>query len=82
MTPDGRFRRGMRPPLAWQIGRTALLSAVGVGGFIVALLALGFALALVPVALGAGLVAWLAVRLQIWLAGAPAGGPRHLRRPY
>ena len=82
MTADGRFRTPVRAPLASQIGRTALLSAVGVGAFAIALLALGFALALIPIALGAGLVAWLAFRLQVWLAGAPAGGPRSLRRPY
>jgi hypothetical protein len=69
MTPDGRFRSPQRPPgmpLAARIGAWALLVAVGAGAIGVAALALWFALALIPVAVGAALVAWVAFRIQLW----------------
>ena len=66
MTPDGRFRDPPSVPLATQIARSAVLVAVVTGVFAVLILMLWFALALIPVAIGAGLVAWAAIRFQIW----------------
>jgi len=46
-----------------------------------AMLALWFALALIPIALGAGLIAWGALRFQMWRAGKSFGGQRNVFRP-
>lgn len=68
MTPDGRFRLPPRPTLTGRIGRTALLVAVVSGALATALLALWFALALIPIAIGAAVVAWVAFRLRVAMA--------------
>ncbi len=69
MTPDGRFRLPSHPSLTGRIGRTALLVAVVAGALSAALLALWFALALIPVAVCAALVAWIAFKLRAATAG-------------
>ena len=66
MTPDGRFREPPRTPLATRIARTALVIAVVAGVVSLLILALWFALALIPVAIIAALVAWAAFRFQLW----------------
>jgi hypothetical protein len=53
MTPDGRFRMPERPALSVRIQRTALIVALLAGVLATALLALWFALVLIPVAAGA-----------------------------
>src|SRR5690348_13015059 len=62
MTPDGRFREPPAAPIATRIARTALAIAVLAGVVSALILALWFALALIPVAIGAALVAWVAFR--------------------
>jgi hypothetical protein len=74
MTLDGEFREPPVAPVATQITRAAIVIAVLAGMGAVALLALWMALALVPVALGAGLVAWAAIRFQQWRGGGRFGG--------
>ena len=64
MTPDGRFRMPERPPLSVRIARTALIVALLAGVLATALLALWFALVLIPVALVAAVVAWVAFKLR------------------
>jgi hypothetical protein len=64
MTPDGRFRMPERPALSVRIQRTALIVALLAGVLATALLALWFALVLIPVAAGAALVAWVAFKLR------------------
>jgi hypothetical protein len=73
MTPDGQFRDPPAPPLASRVGAMALLLAVITGAAVLAALALWFALALIPLALAAAVVAWAAFRFQVWRArrGAP-----------
>jgi hypothetical protein len=64
MLPDGSFREPSGPPpIVQAIGRTALVTALVAGGFALAALALWFALTLIPIAIGAGLIAWIAFRI-------------------
>lgn len=78
MTPDGRFLPPPRPPMTIKIGGIAAVIAVLAIGLGVAALALWFALILIPVAVGAAAVAWLAFRLQLWRARSGLFG-RHPR---
>ena len=79
MTLDGRFRAPPALPVAAQIGRMALVvSALAAAGAI-ALLALWFALALIPIAIGAGLVAYGMLRFQHWRGQGPFA---RMARPY
>ena len=68
MLPDGTFRP-RQPPIAARVFRWAVIIALLAAGLAVAALALWFALLLIPVAIGAGLIAWLAFRYQLWRAG-------------
>jgi hypothetical protein len=84
MTPDGRFRDPPSVPLATRIARTAVVVAALTGALAVFVLMLWFALALIPIAIGAGLVAWAAIRFQLWRmrrAGAANAGARSIYRP-
>ena len=73
MRPDGTFveaPRAGRPP-GWQPPRGGLpkglaIAAVIFGSAIVAGLALSLALVLVPIALGAALIGYAALRVQLW----------------
>jgi hypothetical protein len=71
MTPDGRFREPPSVPIATKVGRTALIVAVLATAGAVALLALWFALAMIPIAIGAALVAYVALRFQRWRGQGP-----------
>ena len=66
MTPDGRFVEPPAASLATQLLRYALIVAVLAGGLAIAALALWFALVLIPVAIGAALVAYGAFRWRLW----------------
>lgn len=70
LLPDGSFR-SRQVPLAVRIFRWALIVALIAGTLALAALALWFALLLIPVVIGAGLIAWLAFRYQLWRAGRP-----------
>lgn len=72
LLPDGSFRP-RQPPLAVRVFRWALIVAVIAGTLALAALALWFALILIPVVIGAGVIAWLAFRFQVWRAGGPDG---------
>ena len=74
MRPDGTFvdaTRQTRPP-GWAPPRSGALSkgfalaAVIFGSVVVAGLALSLALVLVPVAIGAALLGYVALRVQLW----------------
>jgi CHASE2 domain-containing sensor protein len=71
MTLDGRFREPAAVPVVTRIGHVALIVAALATAGAVALLALWFALALIPVALGAGLVAYGVLRYQRWRGQGP-----------
>src|SRR6185369_15641274 len=75
MTPDGRFREPPGLPLATRIARAALVVAVLAGLVSLLIVALWFALILIPVAVCAALIAWAAFRFQLWKMrrGAAAG---------
>ncbi len=84
MTPDGRFRDPPAVPLATRIARTAVVVAALTGALAVLILMLWFALALIPVAIGAALIAWAAFRFQLWRmrrASASGAGARSVYRP-
>ncbi len=67
MTPDGRIRtRTVFAPGAMKLTGVAALVAVVAGSLAVAALALWLALTLVPIALAAGLVAWVLFKIQRW----------------
>lgn len=66
MTPDGRFTAPEAPPLSAQILRAAIVIAALAGTFALAALVLWFALMLIPVAIGAALIAYGAFRYRVW----------------
>ena len=68
MTPEGEFRTSPSPSFASRVARTALIVAILAGLLGAALLAIGFALAVIPVAVGAFAIAWITFRLQLWWA--------------
>ncbi len=80
MLIDGRFRVPPRSPIAMRIAGIAIIVAVLAGGLAVAALVLWFAVALIPIAVIAGAVAWAAIRFQLWRSGRP-GRARDLFRP-
>ena len=51
----------------------AVIVAVLAGAVAVAALALWVALALIPIALVAGVIAWAAIRFQLWRSGRSGG---------
>ncbi len=66
MTPDGAFRAPPGPALPIKVGAVAVVVAVLAGALSVAAFVFWFAVSLIPVALVAGAVAWLAFRFQLW----------------
>lgn len=68
MTPEGEFRTPPQPTWAQKVLAGAIVIAVVAAGLAIAALALWFALILIPVALGAALVAYLAYRWRMWQA--------------
>jgi hypothetical protein len=81
MLPDGRFREQPKTSLSTHVFRTAVLVAGAAGGLAIAALALWFALTLIPVAIGAALVAYGAFRFQLWRSRASAPRGRDVWRP-
>ncbi len=69
MTPDGQFRGPRRLPLSTRVLGIALAITAIAAALAIGALALWFALILIPVALGAAAVAWLAWRYRLWRAG-------------
>lgn len=83
MTPEGEFVDMRPPPGAPPFGRLPLgtkvmgisiLAAVLAGFAAITLLALWLALQLIPIAIGAGLIAYGVFRFQAWRAGRSLGG--------
>lgn len=68
MTPQGEFRTPPPAPWSARILRYAIIVAVLAAGVAVAALMLWFALILIPVALGAALIAYAAFRYRVWQA--------------
>ncbi len=82
MTPDGRFRAPPRMPVSTRIIAGAVLVAVVAAGLAFAAFALWIALTLIPVAIAAVLVAFVAFRFKLWQARrrAAARGPGAVAR--
>lgn len=86
MTPDGRFATPIRQPsgLPGRIFGVSVLVAVMAGATAVALLALWLALQLIPIAIGAAVVAYGVFRFRAWQArrnGGSFGRQRGVFRP-
>lgn len=80
MRADGSFRTPPRPPILTRIFIWAAVIAVITGGLAAAAFALWIALILLPVALLAAVIAWLAFRFQLWRARSSIGGQRDVWR--
>jgi hypothetical protein len=80
MLIDGTFRMPRRPSLPLRIAGVALLVAVLAGGLAVAVLALWLLAALIPIAVVAGVIAWAAIRFQLWRSRR-SWGSRDVFRP-
>ena len=82
MTPDGTFR-SPPPPAPWvaRLTRAAIIVAAMAGTLAVAALALWFAILLIPIALGAALIAYLGFRFQMWRAGKSFASRADIYRP-
>jgi hypothetical protein len=81
MTIEGQFVVPPKPPLATRILIWAVVIAVLAGGLSIAAFALWLALIILPVALAAGVIAWLAFRYQMWRARSRFSGRQDLWRP-
>ena len=81
MLPDGSFRRPPRPPVATRIFIWAAVIAAIAGALSVAAFALWIALILLPVAVAAAVIAWLAMRFQLWRARRDSSARREVWRP-
>ena len=66
MSADGRFVDPPTPTVAERIMRAAIIATVLAAGLAVAMLALWFALVMIPVAIAAAVVAWAAWRWRLW----------------
>ena len=81
MTIEGEFVSPPKPPLSTRIIFWAIVVAVIAGGLSLAALALWAALIILPVALGAAVIAWMMFRYRMWRAQRSFGGQRDLWRP-
>jgi nitrogen fixation-related uncharacterized protein len=73
MTPEGEFRTPPRAPWSVKLLRYAIVVAVLAGMLAVAALMLWAALILIPVAIGAALVAYGLFRWRVWKARRQRG---------
>ncbi len=80
MTADGRFRGPPPTPWALQILRYAIVVGVLAAGLAMAAFALWFALMLIPIVIGAALVAYAAFRWRLWKARRAYAGRHDLTR--
>jgi hypothetical protein len=80
MTPEGGFREPAAAPTGWldralaRVGGAALLLAVAAGGLVVVALAFALLSVLVPIAIGAGLVAFVTIWWRLRRLRARGGG--------
>lgn len=66
MVIDRSFRFPSRASLPMKIAGVAIIVAVLAGALSVAVLALWLLAALIPIAVVAGVIAWAAIRFQLW----------------
>lgn len=78
MTLEGEFVSPPKPPVSTRIMVWAIVVAIIAGGLSLAALALWVAMIILPVALGAAVIAWIIFRYRMWRAGASFGGQRNV----
>jgi hypothetical protein len=81
MTIEGEFVSPPTPPIASRILMWAVVIAIIAGGLSLAAFALWLALLILPVALGAGIIAWAMFRYRMWRAQRAMAGQRAVWRP-
>jgi hypothetical protein len=81
MTIEGGFRTPQKPPIMTRVLIWAVIVAVIAGSLALAAFALWVALIILPVALGAAVLAWLVWRFQVWRARGSIGRGRDVFRP-
>jgi hypothetical protein len=81
MTVDGEFVSPPKAPISSRILMWAVVIAIVAGALSMAALALWVALLILPVALGAAVVAWAVFRYRIWRAQRSMAGQRNVWRP-
>jgi hypothetical protein len=80
MLLDGSFRLPRRPSLPMRIAGVAIVVAVLAGTFAIAALALWLAIAMIPIVVIAGVIAWAAIRFQLWRTRRPLATPPDIYR--
>jgi hypothetical protein len=81
MTVDGRFISTRRPNWPARIAGAAILVAVVAAALAVASLAIWLLAMLLPIAIVAAAVAWLAYKFQAWRGSGITRDQRHIYRP-
>ncbi len=81
MTIEGEFVSPPTPPIASCILMWAVVIAVIAGTLSLAAFALWLALLILPVAVGAAIVAWAMFRYRLWRAQRAMGGQGNVWRP-
>jgi len=81
MTLEGDFVSQPKPPVSTRILFWAVVIAVLAGAVSLAALALWVAMIILPVAIGAAVIAWAVLRYKMWRAGASLGGQRNVWEP-
>jgi hypothetical protein len=81
MTLEGEFVAPPTAPVSARIMMWAVVVAIITGGLAVAAIALWLAMMILPVALGAALVAYLLFRYRMWRAGVGGRRPVNLWTP-
>ena len=81
MTIEGEFVSPPTPPITSRILMWAVVIAIIAGGLSLAAFALWLALLILPVALGAGVIAWAMLRYRLWRAQRAVGAQRGVWRP-
>jgi len=81
MTVDGEFVSPPAAPVASRVMIWAVLIAVAAGALSLAAFALWLALLILPIAVGAAIIAWAMMRYRIWRGQRLARGQRGVWRP-
>jgi hypothetical protein len=81
MTIEGEFVSPPAAPVASRILMWAVVIAIIAGALSLAAFALWLALLILPVAVGAAIIAWAMLRYRIWRAQRAMGGQRSVWRP-
>jgi hypothetical protein len=81
MTLEGGFVEPPRPPIVSRVMLWAIIVAVLAGALSIAAFALWLAMLVLPVAVGAAVVAYGVFRFQAWRAQPSVGSQRNVWRP-